>query len=385
MWSRAVRPSSTWSTSSRPTPDTGRRTHGPSSRAWAEGDLGALDEPAAEVELAVRAATPLGFEPEQRELVDPTAAVDAFTRAASVHYLGHGFANAIGEALPLSADRVVSAAELSTAETSHAPFAFFNACLLGRVRHLPGGRQQGWALRLLHLGSPGVIGALAEVPDAACIPFAEAFYVAALKSPLGEAMRRVRAKLHDRGVHPLVWGAYVLHGDPNAAISWAIAGSTAELVRGWPALATRFLATGLPEYQRALLDALRSAPTAPAAVRDWAHGARVSEEALITCVYQLLDRDPEGAAACRILLALTRLEAHPDRTDELDVAHLAAAALEDGYAVLRVFAAGSRLWEQRFPNRRAELLSTARYWLEALAGDRPALAELETCLRRSLP
>ncbi len=340
--------------------------------------LGVLGDLDAEVELGLRAATVLGLEAERRELADPAAVLDAFTDRALVHYVGHGVASAIGEALPLSADTGVSASQL-TGRGASAPFAFFNACLLGRVRHLPGGSQQGWALRLLERGAPGVIGALATVPDRACVPVAEAFYGAAWKAPLGEAMRQARARLHEAGIHPVVWAAYVLHGDPNAGISTSARGSSADLVSDWPTLALRLLATRAPEHREALL----AAPGVPATVASWAAGRAVPEKDLIAATDQLLDDNPEGAAVCRILLALARLDRDRDDTDELDDAYLAAAALQDGYAVLHVLVTHRDTWEHRDPRGAATLRATADSWLAALEGDHGSLARIEARLREN--
>jgi hypothetical protein len=242
--------------------------------------------------------------------------------------------------LPLSAGRGVSASQLPDPGGAAAPFAFFSACLLGRVRHLPGGRQRGWALRLLEHGAPAVVGALAAIPDQDCVPVAEAFYGAAYREPVGEAMRLARARLDATGVHPLVWAAYALHGDPHARIG--AGGGSAALVRRWPAHATRHLVTGDPDDLAAV------------------HAARpelAAEPDLAGLAAQLLDSDPEGAAVCRLLLALAR--------GERELAHLLASALNDGYAVLRTL---DGAWEGREAARDAAV----RWWRAALAGD-PAL------------
>ena len=173
-------------------------------------------------------------------------------------------------------------------------------------------------------------------------------------------------------MHPLVWGAYVLHGDPNAGISSLAPGSSAAELRGWPALATRFLATRAPEDREALL----AAPGVPVPVASWASDGGVAEDALAEAAVRLLDGDPEGAAVCRILLALARLERDGGDLAELDVAYLAAAALEDGYAVLHVLAAHRGAWERRHPGGAQAIRDTAGWWLSALEGDRAALAPL---------
>jgi hypothetical protein len=344
--------------------------------------LGWLDEAEAEVKLALDAATLLGLEPERRLLNQPDTVLDAFTGHALVHYVGHGFANPIGELLPLSGDNGVTASELPEDDGGPAPFTFFNACLLGRVRHIPGGRQQGWALRLLRRGAPAIVGALAAVPDSACVAVAEAFYEAALRAPVGEAMRRARAHLDEAGLHPLVWAAYVLHGDPNAGISTQVPNSSADQVCSWPALATRLLATGLPRHRAELLEALKSAPHASDVIATWATGASVAEDNLAAAIGMLLERNPEGAAVCRILLALARLDRDSDNVKELEVAYLCAAALQDGYGVLHVLGVNANAWNKRCQGGQDALQDTALRWLTALSGARKEFAGLEARLAR---
>jgi len=302
--------------------------------------LAVLDEADTETELVTRAARLLGRKPEPMLLDDHRAALDALTRRAVVHYVGHGFANPIGELLPLAGGGVLNASELPEDDGEPAPFVFFNACLLGRVRHVKGGRQRGWALRLLDRGAPAVVGALATVPDSVCVPVARAFYTAARKAPVGEAMRQARAKLDAAGMHPLVWAAYVLHGDPFAGIAAQSPGSAAELVRDRAAEATRPAALGHP------VD---------------------TEDELAAAVAERLEHDPEGAAANRILLALARLRRNPGDRDEARVAYLCADALHDGYAILHLYGSyGETLLRDRPAGAEEVLTHSARWWRNRL-------------------
>ena len=330
--------------------------HGP--RELALGALEALDE---EVALAVRAATILGLEVETTEIHDTESALAAFGPGALVHYIGHGLAGRIGEALPVSETEAVSASALIGDEGAAAPFAFFNACELGRLRHVPGGSgglQRGWALTLLNLGSPGVIGALEPVPDGACVLFATAFYRAALTAPIGAALRQARARLDADGVHPAVWATYVLIGDPGARLHHAK--SESESSPGG-----------------------RAAPAEPwDDTRDLAGGhglpaATLDEAALADTVDSLLDNDPEAAGRARLLLALTRLERDRSCTAELDIAHFVAVSLQDGYAILHVL---SRYFDQlasAHPEMVGALKEQGRYWLRALADDTDGLAGID--------
>jgi hypothetical protein len=198
------------------------------------------------------------------------------------------------------------------------------------------------------------VGALAFVPDSACVPVARAFYTAARSVPVGEAMRRAREKLDSGGMHPLVWAAYVLHGDPFAGIAATVGGSAAGLVGGWPDAATRALATG----------------------------SLVAENEPSGSVDELLDRDPEGAAVRRIQLALARLAQDPDDQAELNVAYLCADALRDGYAILYLYANHAKTLLRDRPAGADEVFrNSAQSWLDSLAGDGQALAPLVARLR----
>ena len=127
-----------------------------------------------------------------------------FAGTALVHYVGHGFASELGEWLPVSADdRRSRRPRCVWPEDEDAPAVFFNACLVGRVRHISGGRQKGWAITLLSRGSPAVIGALAGVPDTR-VPADRARDLPrrVVPAPLGEALRRARERLEARRLPP---------------------------------------------------------------------------------------------------------------------------------------------------------------------------------------
>lgn len=328
-------------------------------------DLGVLDEAAADAQTAVRAAALLGLEPELRQVSSVEDARGVFAGAALVHYVGHGFASELGEWLPVSGDSAVTPSEVAWPEDEDAPAVFFNACLLGRVRHIAGGRQKGWAVTLLERGSPAVVGALASVPDTACPLVAREIYRAAWRAPVGEALRLARERLGAQGYHPLIAGAYVLHGDPNAVLSRtadaALPRATAELTTRWPALLTRFLATRAPEYRDALL------ADAPTAVRSWALG----EDGTSSWPELLDNLDAEGAGALRIVLTADRLErGAPDPGAELQAGYLAAAALEDSYAMAYLLMRHRPLWQSLYPSESDALATTLEARLRMLDADR---------------
>jgi hypothetical protein len=360
--------------------------------------LGVLAEAEADARTAVRAAPLLGLAPELRHVSGADDVRALFTDTALVHYVGHGFASELGEWLPVSADTAVTPAEIPWSDAQDAPAVFFNACLLGRVRHISGGRQKGWAVTLLANGSPAVIGASATVPDAACALIAREIYRAAWKAPVGEALRLARARLNADGYHPLISAAYVLHGDPAAMLSMvadpALPRATAEITLRWPALLTRFLATGATSYRDRLLTALDHAPAAVRArVRPWALGQGGTEQ-WPGLVQDLLDTDTdaEGAGALRIILCVERLdrnsgtatgeeEAEADAARELRAGYLTAAALEDGYAMLYLLARYRDRYQAMRPDSRDGFDTSAEALLRQLDADRPLLRPLIADLR----
>jgi hypothetical protein len=328
--------------------------------------LGVLDEAGADAATAMRAASLLGLEPQLRLLSSVEDAKGLFAGTALVHYVGHGFASELGEWLPISAETAITPSEIVWPQDEDAPAVFFNACLVGRVRHISGGRQKGWAITLLARGSPAVIGALASVPDTACPLLAREIYRAAAAAPLGEALRRARERLGAEGYHPLLAGAYVLHGDPAAALSRAApAQSTAHLTTRWPALLTRFLATRAEVHRDALMAALDD--TVRPHVLPWIRGEPARWPALVET---LLETDPEGAGALRIVLCSERARTG----EELRTGYLAAAALEDSYAIAHLLLRHGPLWRSSYPQEGEALAATTEARLRMLGADR-ALVE----------
>jgi hypothetical protein len=168
----------------------------------------------------------------------------------------------------------------------------------------------------------------------------------------------------------------VVHGDPNAAVTGGRQTATADLVRGWPSLVTRFLATHLPEDRETLAAGLATATGVPPAILAWAAAGDLTEPALAAAAADLLDRNPEGAAVCRLLLALAGLERDPGAGDELDVAWLVADALQDSWAKLHVINVHGEALARRHPGLRAVAPPTVRWLLAAVGGPRGQFADL---------
>ncbi len=363
--------------------------------------FGPLEEAEADTATALRAAQVLGLEAERREVSSRDDMVAILRTAGLLHYVGHGYASAIGEVLPLSPSVALRPSALSGTDEGSFPFVYFSACQLARTRHVSGGRQMGWALALLEYGAPAVVGALFAVPDEACPVMTEAFYRGAWRSSVGEGMRGARAQLDREGVNPAIWGAFVLLGDPNFVLSTGVpptARSTSDLTRRWPALVTRHLATKLPDFlEEAQRDVeadplLARSPAALASLRWWLHRPdperlELSEEGLLRAIEELLAFDLEGAAILRILLALGRAEssrpedwAGPVR-DEFGTAWVAADLLEDNYAIPLIAHSFLRHWDSGRPPRERDLvIQGAAHCLRLLPRDSESLAWLTESL-----
>jgi hypothetical protein len=159
-----------------------------------------------------------------------------------LHYVGHGLADELGEELRLSADRAVTASDLSSLRPAPAPVCVTTSCLIGRARHLRAGFQRGIVVSLLKRGAPTVVAATEEVPDQLGRQFAATFYRQATNGPLGVAMLATRRKLAEDKYHAAAWGSFVMFGDADAPLL------REPRLSGWPELLLRLAATDSKEY-----------------------------------------------------------------------------------------------------------------------------------------
>ena len=92
-------------------------------------------------------------------------------------------------------------------------------------------------------------------------------------------------------------------------------------------------------------------------------------------IERLLDSDPEGAGALRIVLCTERLRAGvADPGTELQTGYLAAATLEDSYAMAHLLVRHEALWRSLFPDEGEALAATTRARLQMLGADRALVA-----------
>jgi tetratricopeptide (TPR) repeat protein len=295
---------------------------------------------------AARAARAMGLLGLTARLAKAPAVDDALAELEAghrvVHYVGHGVAGDLGEALFLRGDERIDTRALGGLAPHRAPFVFLSCCLAGRARYLQGGDEAGFGVALLERGSPGVIAATYAVPDRACSDIAVAFYRECASHPVGEALRRARVALHASRLHPVAWSAFTLQGDPNWWLAATPAPSPSSRDVGIDAGAHvgRFALSRSDDDRRAALAALRAdvgSQDGASDLMDWIATAFTSDvpadaERDRMC-REIAARDRYTAATFRALLGLERLEAEPRRPqgDELSLGVTLALRLHDDF------------------------------------------------------
>jgi CHAT domain len=266
-----------------------------------------------------------------------------------VHYVGHGAAGELGEALFLGHDESIDTRALAGLAPQRTPFVYLSCCLAGRARYLQGGDEVGFGVELLERGAPGVMAATYAVPDRACSDLAVAFYRECGSHQAGEALRRARAALDASGVHPVAWSAFSLQGDPNWSVGDTRSGTPDSREVALDALAHlgRFAASRSDQDREAALAALavESATDGPTtAIAEWIATAftpaGLPDPERERICRALSDHDRCAAATLRALLSLERLAADGEmyHADELGLGVTLALRLHDDF-LLAAFAA----------------------------------------------
>ncbi|GAA1773077.1 CHAT domain-containing protein [Nonomuraea bangladeshensis] len=302
-----------------------------------------------------------------------------------LHYIGHGVADASGEHIVLSREESFRAIMVGSARM---PFAYFGACLVGRVRHGPRGALRGFITSLLDADSPGVIAATYAVPDHLCGEISRQFYRNAWSRPVGEALRRSREQLAAAGLHPVAWASFTLYGDAWATLPDRLPEPGPQ---GWPAYLIRYLATGesgyREEFERSLEDGAARRPDHAGLlgqVRDLLGDSSRIDHAELEA--RLLDVDCEAAVAIR-LAGLSRTLTELSEAEQFDENRFGkvfgsalnlAEAVDDSYAALWFIdayarrAALSRDLADRSAHRLERLGEDGRHFAYAASGARTA-------------
>jgi CHAT domain-containing protein/tetratricopeptide (TPR) repeat protein len=144
-----------------------------------------------------------------------------------IHIAAHGKFDAADRARSgfyIGPNQLLTSIELRQL-TAIPDLVFFNCCHLGRMGD---GTEQAGAIgefhrlaasvseQLIEEGVRTVVAAGWAVNDAAAEEFAASFYDLMLSGEvLGNAVRRARARVHDRFPRSNTWGAYQVYGDPG--------------------------------------------------------------------------------------------------------------------------------------------------------------------------
>jgi CHAT domain-containing protein len=145
----------------------------------------------------------------------PKFLVDRLQHVAVSHLAAHGTSTVGDEVLVLPNGQRMGVQDLASRRPARVPFVYLNTCSLGATRYVGGGARRGIAHALVELGAPAVVANLSPVDDQIAAELSAAFYQEAFSHPVGEALRRAKLQLAERGVAAPMWGTTVLLGDPE--------------------------------------------------------------------------------------------------------------------------------------------------------------------------
>lgn len=134
-----------------------------------------------------------------------------------LHYIGHGIANEVFEALPL-AHEDFGPLDADKIDGFRVPFLFFCACLAGRVRYGAGGYSVGLASKLIERGGPAAIAFSMPIPENRAYSLARQFYRQANNHAFGKAVLGVVNQAKE-SLPAYAWLALAAYGDPAFELS----------------------------------------------------------------------------------------------------------------------------------------------------------------------
>lgn len=155
----------------------------------------------------------LGFDVDTAEHAGTAELADWLEGGVGVlHYIGHGIANEVTEALPLANGDSFGPLDADRLDGFRVPFLFFCACVAARVRSGAGGYQTGLASKLIERGAPAAVAFSMPVVEERAYAIAKRFYRAASRLPFGDAIRETSA---DAALPAYVRLAMTAYGDPE--------------------------------------------------------------------------------------------------------------------------------------------------------------------------
>jgi hypothetical protein len=136
--------------------------------------------------------------------------------AGALHYVGHGIANEVMEALPLATGELFGPLDADRLDGNRVPFVFCCACVAARVRSGAGGYQTGVVSKLIERGAPAAIAFSMPVVESRAYALARRFYREASRLPFGDA---ARATMADAEMPAYVRLSMTAYGDPAFVIT----------------------------------------------------------------------------------------------------------------------------------------------------------------------
>lgn len=156
-----------------------------------------------------------GFDTELSQSADSTQMI-AWTNGdvGALHYVGHGIANPVSEALPLAQGDDFTISQIDRIDGSRTPFVFLCACVAGRIRSGAGGYQAGITSKLVERNAPAALAFTLPVPETRAYELTHQFYRQAYDKPLGQAVTATRVALREAQPN-YMWLALAAYGDPS--------------------------------------------------------------------------------------------------------------------------------------------------------------------------
>ncbi|MEU9880363.1 CHAT domain-containing protein [Streptomyces phaeochromogenes] len=131
-----------------------------------------------------------------------------------LHYTGHGVADEVNEALPLTNGPSFDPMHADDLRGYRLPFVFLCACVGARIRYGSGGHLTGLLTGLIDRGAPAGLGFATPVLEQHAYLIAEQFYFQASRVPFGEAVVRTLHAVRDE-VPAYAWLSLTAFGDPH--------------------------------------------------------------------------------------------------------------------------------------------------------------------------
>ena len=152
--------------------------------------------------------------PDVAQQLTPAYYTDRMSFLDILHIAAHGESEEGDEWLLLPNDEKFYVDDLYVRKQRSLPFVYLNTCHLGFTRYLGAGIRRGFAFNLIEAGAPAVIANTIETLDSQTARLSIGFYRRALTMPVGEALKKNRRDMLNKGVSPVIWGSAVLLGDP---------------------------------------------------------------------------------------------------------------------------------------------------------------------------